>query len=173
MSAQETTEELADVVVAASNSTNKRSLRPWGFCLLFLLIVEGATRIYFDTGISLHHERFDNFPTGAAQDAFIRQIGRDTAYKIVMIGDSTVDGVAILNKDQTIARELEAGLMRQLPGKDIHVWNMSIAGARPTDQLCMFTKIAEAKPDLVIFTANYITAEEEATGTGSTGRATA
>jgi hypothetical protein len=155
-----TDHELADVVIAASTKDTPFvpwyvTMRPWLFCLAFLLVAELATRVYFDTTICLQKERFDNYPTPASENAFVAQMQRDTAYKVVTIGDSTVVGAALLKPNQSMPRYLEESLRGALPGREIHVWNFSIAGARPPDMLCLLKKALEGKPDLIVVNGNY------------------
>ena len=135
-----TDQELADVVIAAKIEDKPFvpwyvTLRPWLFCLAFLLVAELATRAYFDFTLCLQKERFDNYPSPASENAFVAQMRRDTAYKVVTIGDSTVVGAALLKPDQSIPRYLEEALRGALPGREIHVWNFSVAGARAPDML--------------------------------------
>ena len=152
--------ELADVVIAAKTQDEPFrpwyvTLRPWLFCLLFLALAEAGARLYFDTGLCLQKERFDNFPTAATENAFVAQMRRDKAYKVVMIGDSTIVGSALLERSQTIPRYLEDDLRGLLPGREIHVWNFSLAGARSPDMLCLLRKALEGHPDFVIVESNY------------------
>ncbi len=152
--------ELADVVIAAKTRDEPFrpwyvTLRPWLFCLLFLVLAEIGTRLYYDTGLSLRRERFDNFPSAATENAFVAQMRRDKAYKVVLIGDSTIVGSALLERSQTLPRYLEDDLTRLLPGRDIHVWNLSLAGARSPDMLCLLRKALEGKPDFVVVEGNY------------------
>jgi len=159
--ASETTErELADVVVAAKIQDRPRTpwfitLRPWLFCLAFLFCAELGARLYYDTGTSLQSERFDNFPTPALENLFVAQMQRDTAYKIAVIGDSTVVGAALLDQKDYVPNQLQAALHRALPDREIHVWNFGVAGARAADLLCIFKKVEEAHPDLVIVGGSY------------------
>ena len=135
----------------------KAVLRPWAFCLFFLVLIEGAARYTFDYNLSMQKERFDNFPSPATEDTFVRQMARDKAFKVVVIGDSTLVGSKILPKHQTIPRYLEEALQREFPQRPIHVWNFSLPGARSTDMLCMLKKAWEGKPDLVVVQENYYT----------------
>lgn len=153
-------EELADVVVARQTRYEASipwvvTLRPALFCLMFLLLAECAARLYFDTTLCLEAQRFDNFPGPGVQDAFVAQMRRDTAYKVVLIGDSTIVGPSLLPQQDTMPRALEAELNRRFPNRPIHVWNMSIAGARSTDELCLLEKALEGKPDFIVVQANY------------------
>jgi len=153
-------EDLAQVVVASDVRQTTRKpwyvvLRPWLYCLFFLLLVEFAARYYFDRGDSLHGERFDNFPNAALEDRFVDQIRHDDAFRVVVIGDSVVVGPSLLERNQTIPSYMEAALNRANPGRKIHVWNMAFAGARATDEYCMLLKVLDAKPDLVVVEANY------------------
>ncbi len=155
-------EELASVVVAEESLDSPSvpwyvTLRPVLFCVLFLFLAEGATRLCFDTTLCLHKERFDNFPAGPMQDVYVDQMKRDKAYKVVIIGDSVVVGPSLLEKDQTIPQYLEKSLKESIPGHEIHVWNYSLAGTRSTDQLLLLQKAIDAHPDLVVITGNYIT----------------
>jgi lysophospholipase L1-like esterase len=154
-------EELADVVVAAESRDSRGErwyvrLRAWLFCLLFLGMAEGGARFTFDANLSLHHERFDNFPNPAALDAYVSQIKRDKAFRVVVLGDSVVVGPSLLAKDETIPENLERALNRMNPGREIHVWNLGIAGARSTDLYCILLKVLEASPDLVVIANNYL-----------------
>lgn len=154
------TEELAQVVVATATESDPSrrwyvTLRPWLFCMLFLLLAEAGTRVYFDTTVCLRRERFDNFATAAAQDIWVEQIARDSAFRVVLIGDSAAVGPKLMDKDKTIACQLEDRLNRDIQGRPVHVWNMSLPGMRPVDQFCMLLKLLPAKPDLVILSANY------------------
>jgi hypothetical protein len=153
-------EELADVVIAADKSSETSlpwyvSLRPLLFCLLLLFIAECSARLYFDTTTCLEPERLDNFPGPAIEDAFVAQMGRDKAYKLVVIGDSTVVGPSLLPRNETMPGLLEAELQRAFPKRPIHVWNMSLAGARATDELCLLKKAFEGRPDFIIVQGNY------------------
>jgi lysophospholipase L1-like esterase len=155
------TEELADVVIAADQRDGRGErwyvrLRPWLFCLMFLMMTECAARVAFDYTLCLHDERFDNFPNPAAIDAYVRQIKRDTAYKVVVLGDSVVVGPSLLGKNETIPAYLEAALQRAHPGRPIHAWNLGIAGARSTDLYCLLLRVLEAKPDLVVIENNFM-----------------
>ncbi len=152
--------ELADVVIAAQTHDEPFrpwyiTLRPWLFCLLFLALAEIGARLYYDTGLSLRRERFDNFPTAATENAFVAQMRRDKAYKVVLVGDSTIVGSALLEHSQTLPRYLEDDLARLVPGREIHVWNLSLAGARSPDMLCLLRKALEGKPDFVVVEGNY------------------
>jgi hypothetical protein len=154
------TEELAQVVVAKGTEDKPSqpwyvTLRPWLFCLLFLFLAEIAARITFDKTTCLRSARFDNFPTAASQDIFMRQIARDKAFRVVIIGDSVVVGSPKLKDDERIPRHLEAALHRALPGREIHVWDLSMVGMRSLDQYCMVKKVLEVKPDMVVIEANY------------------
>ena len=154
--------ELADVVVADKTRDNPLvpwyvTLRPWLFCLAFLLLAELATRLYFDTSTCLQTERLDNFPTPALENAFAAQMRRDTAYKVVVIGDLTVVGSALLAKSETIPVYLEQALCAALPRQNIHVWNFSVAGARSLDEMCLLQKALEGKPDCIVVEGNYFT----------------
>jgi len=154
-------EELAEVVIAAETHDSRSTpwyvrLRVWLFCLGFLLIAEAGARVAFDGTTCLHNERFDNFPNPAALDAFVSQIKRDPAYRVVVLGDSVVVGPSLLEKDETIPAYLEAALQKQMPGKPVHVWNLGIAGARSTDLYCLLLKILEAKPDFVVLETNLM-----------------
>ncbi len=137
------------------------TLRPWLFCLMFLVFVEMGVRVYFDTTTCLHDQRFDNFANPAAEDVWVDQIARDKAFKIVMIGDSVAVGPKLLRRNETIARYLELKLQQEFAGREIHVWNLSLPGARSTDQLCIVLKALPAKPDLVIVSGNYITFSQD------------
>ena len=152
--------ELADVVIAAKTQDEPFrpwyvTLRPWLFCLAFLALAELGARVYFDMGLRLQKERFDNYPTAATENAFVAQMQRDKAYKVVMIGDSTIVGSALLERSQTIPRYLEDDLRGLLPDREIHVWNFSLAGARSPDMLCLLRKALEGHPDFVIVESNY------------------
>jgi hypothetical protein len=158
-------EELAEVI--AAGQTRYEASRPWYvtlrpalFCLMFLLMAECAARLYFDTTLCLETERFDNFPGPGTQAAFIAQMQRDKAYKIVLIGDSTIVGPSLLPKNETMPRILEAELNHRVPNRRIHVWNMSIAGARSTDELCLLKKAIEGKPDFIAVEGNYFISEQ-------------
>src|SRR5579871_387976 len=158
-------EELADVVV--SGQSHHESSQPWYialrpvlFCVMFLLLFECSARLYFDHTLCLEAERFDNFPGAAIQDAFVAQMRCDTAYKIVMIGDSTIVGPSLLARNETIPQELEAELHRRYPNRPVHVWNMSITGARSTDELCLLKKALEGKPDFIIIEGNYFISDQ-------------
>jgi lysophospholipase L1-like esterase len=159
--AKRQTEELADVVIAVESRDRRGEpwyvrLRAWLFCLMFLCVAECGTRIEFDTTLCLHHERFDNFPNPAALDAFVGQIKRDPAFRVVVLGDSVVVGPSLLDKDETIPEYLEVALRRQHPGRDIHVWNLGIAGARSADIYCVLLKVLEASPDLLVIENNFM-----------------
>lgn len=152
--------ELADVVVSGVPTGQEDrpwylALRSWFFCLGFLLLLEIGTRLYYDTGLSLRKERFDNFPTPASQNAFIAQMQRDTAYKIAIVGDSTVVGGALLGRQESMPRYLEGALQAARPNRPIHVWNFGLAGARASDMLCLLKKVEEGHPDFVIVNGNY------------------
>jgi hypothetical protein len=154
------TEELAQVVIAKESQENQAKpwylvLRPWLFCLLFLALAEIGARLYFDLTLCLQKERFDNFPGPAFEDTYVQQMARDKAFRVVVIGDSTVVGPSLLQKDQTMPMFLEKALQRAVPGREIHVWNLSIAGARASDQYCLLLKALEAKPDFVVVMGNY------------------
>jgi hypothetical protein len=153
-------EELADVVVSGQSHQDANvpwyiTLRPALFCLMFLALAEVGARLYFDNTICLVQERFDNFPGPAIEDEFVAQMRRDSAYKVLIVGDSTVVGPSLLGKDDTIPRKLEQELNHRLPNRPIHVWNLSIAGARATDELCLLKKGLEGKPDFIILQANF------------------
>ena len=153
-------EELADVVVAEKTQDSPLvpwyvTLRPWLFCLMFLLLAEVTTRLYFDTSTCLQTDRLDNFPTPALENAYAAQMRRDTAYKVVVIGDSTVVGSALLNKSETIPAYLEQALRDKLPDQNIHVWNFSVAGSRALDEMCLLQKALEGKPDCIVVEGNY------------------
>src|SRR5438874_937952 len=95
--AQVQTEELAEVVVAVEKRDRVGvpwyvRLRAWLFCFMFLAIAEVGARYAFDYTQCLHFERFDNFPNAAALDAYLRQIRRDPAIRVVLIGDSVAVG---------------------------------------------------------------------------------
>src|SRR5437763_1176495 len=101
------TEELADVVVAEDVQDRANvpwyvRLRVWLFCIAFLFVAEASARVVFDGTLCLHEERFDNFPNPAALDAFIAQMKRDKAVRVVVLGDSVVVGPSLLDKDETI-----------------------------------------------------------------------
>src|SRR2546422_8847810 len=86
-------EELAQVVVSTgTDHVPSRpwyvTLRPWLFCLMFLGLAEVASRVYFDSTLCLHQERFDTFPNAAMTDVWVKQIRRDKAFRLVVIGDS-------------------------------------------------------------------------------------
>ncbi len=158
-------EELASVVVAAGSEHLPArpwyvTLRPWLFCLLFLTVFELGTRAAYDRTECLHHQRFDNFPGVGSEAVWVDQLRRDPAYRVVVIGDSVVVGASLLPPDQTVPECLEREIGRALPGRPIHVWNFGIAGARSTDQLCLLTKVLEARPDLVVISSNYITYQQ-------------
>lgn len=155
------TDELADVVIASDSRDRKEvpwyiRLRIWLFCLMFLGMAECVARVAFDGTLCLREERFDNFPNPAALDAFVGQIKRDRAFRVVVLGDSVVVGPSLLAKDETITAYLEAALKRKYPGRDIHTWNLGIAGARSTDLYCMLLKVLEAEPDLVVIENNFM-----------------
>ncbi len=155
------TDELADVVVAAESRDRANvpwyvRLRAWVFCLTFLLLAECGMRVVFDGTLCLQDQRFDNFPNPAALDAYVGQIKRDRAMRVVVLGDSVVVGPSLLDMDQTIPAYLEQALKKQNPGRDIHVWNLGIAGARSADLYCMLLKVLEAEPDLVVLESNFM-----------------
>src|SRR5207248_1727227 len=122
---------------------------------------ECGIRLHFDTGLSFQHERFDNFPNAATEDAWIAQIARDPAYRVVVIGDSVMVGASLIKKGETPPSYLERALTGAIPRRDVHVWNLSLAGARATDQLCLLEKVLEARPDFVVISGNYITFRDE------------
>lgn len=160
MAGETTDNEFADVVVAAQIQDRPMvpwyvTLRPWLFCLMFLLCAELGTRLYYDTGYSLQTERFDNFPTPALENAYVAQMRRDPAYKIAVIGDSTVVGAALLDQKDYVPNQLQAALRGTLPNREIHVWNFGVAGARAADMLCIFKKVQEGRPDFVIIGGSY------------------
>ncbi len=157
---QQADSELADVVVSGVPTTQEDrpwylALRPWLFCLGFLLLVEIGARLYYDTGLSLRKERFDNFPSPASENAFVAQMQRDTAYKVAVVGDSTVVGAALLGRQESMPRYLEEALQVARPNRPIHVWNFGLAGARASDMLCLLKKVEEGRPDFVIVNGNY------------------
>jgi hypothetical protein len=152
-------DELASVVIADQAADDARAwwvrLLPWAICLCLLLVVEGAARVVFDYTLAIRHQRFDNFPSPATQESVVSAIRRDRALRVVMLGDSTVVGSSLLLPNQSIPRQLELALNKELPGVPIHVWDLSMVGSRAVDLLCMLKKVEEARPDAIVVQGNY------------------
>ena len=157
--ADRSSDELASVVIADQAAEDARPwwvrLLPWGVCLCLLLVMEGAVRGVFDYTLAIRYQRFDNFPSPATQESVVSAIRRDRALRVVMLGDSTVVGSSLLMPNESIPRQLEIALSRELPGVPIHVWDLSMVGSRAVDLLCMLKKVEEAQPDAIVVQGNY------------------
>ena len=42
-----------------------------------------------------------------------------------------------------------------LPGRDVHVWNLSLAGVRASDVISLLQKAMEGRPDFIVIEGNY------------------
>ena len=96
-------EELASVLVAgeAAPEKGKHVLRPWIFCLIFLLLIEILLRLFFhpESNYLLTESLYDT-PEITSLSTFLKQIGRSHNPRVIMLGDSIVGGGAC-PKDQT------------------------------------------------------------------------
>jgi hypothetical protein len=150
-------EEFASVLMAGEPEREKGKglLRPWLFCLIFLLIIEILLRLFFHPVDNyLLSESLYDTPEITSLHTFLKQIGRSKNLKVVMLGDSIVGGGAC-PKDQTMARHLERILREAFPGQPIEVWNLGMGGSRAADIYFLLKRVIPLKPDLVILNSNY------------------
>jgi len=150
-------EELASVLIAGEPAPEKGKhvLRPWLFCLIFLLLLEILLRLFFHPASNyLLTESLYDTPEITSLHTFLKQIGRSHNPKVIMLGDSIVGGGAC-PKDQTMARHLERILRKAFPGQSIEVWNLGMGGSRAADIYFLLKQVIPLKPDLVILNSNY------------------
>ncbi|MGE5418297.1 MAG: hypothetical protein ACM3UZ_16285 [Acidobacteriota bacterium] len=87
--------------------------------------------------------------------ALIRQrIANDPGYTVVFIGDSLLYSSASKLDQDTIASRCYQSLVQMLPGKSIHVYDLSLPGCTMPNSYDIAQYIMPAKPDMVVFDVN-------------------
>jgi len=83
---------------------------------------------------------------------FINAINRDPAPKVIMVGDSIIEGGGVNNANETIAHYLQSNLTQT--GSPYHVYNLGIEGAGPEDSYYEIRALHLSPADVVVFDMN-------------------
>jgi hypothetical protein len=86
---------------------------------------------------------------------WIDQVKKAGGYKVVLIGDSVIHGHAVESSFETLPAYVARELRERLPGREIRVFNLGMAGAAPADVYFLLDALLEgAGVNLVIYNIN-------------------
>lgn len=83
-----------------------------------------------------------------------RQIMQDKGYSIVFVGDSLLYSSASRKDSETIPSNFQTFMQKALPGKNVHVYDLSLPGCSFMTCNEIVKCIARAKPDMIVMDVN-------------------
>lgn len=85
---------------------------------------------------------------------WVDQVKKAGGYKVVLIGDSVVHGHAVESSFETLPAYVARELRERLPGREVRVFNLGMAGAAPADVYFLLDALEGAGVNLVIYNIN-------------------
>ncbi|MCL6634837.1 MAG: SGNH/GDSL hydrolase family protein [Peptococcaceae bacterium] len=127
---------------------------------VFIFILAGLAALDWTVGLFIS-KRFDH-PEGqrlpsydeATVGLWIEQVEKSSGYKVVMLGDSVIHGNAVESSCETLPAHVARELQESLPGREIRVFNLGMAGAAPAEVYFLISALAGAGVDLFIYNIN-------------------
>lgn len=134
-----------------------RLLRPWIVCLLCLVFIDLALRVYVSTRFPSWSQRLPpervQWDALAAEEALSRLAGYP-GRKILFLGDSVMVGED-LPFPETVPGQLETKLRAQFTDESFTVSDLAMAASRLGDTYAMLVKASATHPDIVVVEINY------------------
>lgn len=85
---------------------------------------------------------------------WIDQVKKSGGYKIVILGDSVIHGHAVESSFETLPAHVVRELRERLPGREVQVFNLGLAGAAPAEVYFLMDALEGAGANLIIYNIN-------------------
>lgn len=85
---------------------------------------------------------------------WIDQVKNSDGYKVVILGDSVIHGFAVESSFDTLPAHIGQELRERLPGREVRVFNLGLAGAAPAEIYFLVSALEGAGVDLIIYNIN-------------------
>lgn len=90
----------------------------------------------------------------ATMGLWIDQVKKSDGYKVVILGDSVIHGLAVENSSETLPAHIGRELRECLHGKEVRVFNLGLAGAAPAEVYFLVNALEGAGVNLIIYNIN-------------------